>query len=81
MAELPPRAVVVTEHRSYACRCDRCGKSTVEPIPPHVRSRCTGERLDAALCYLSAFVHGSRRAVEEVAAEVLGCPLSRWGRW
>jgi transposase len=28
------------------------------------------------LCYLSAFVHGSRRAVAAVAGEVLGCPLS-----
>jgi transposase len=76
VAELPPRAVVVTEHRSYACTCARCGKSTSEPIPPPVRRSCTGPRLSAALCYLSAFVHGSRRAVEEVAGELLGCPLS-----
>jgi transposase len=76
VAELPPRAVVVTEHQSYACRCGRCGRVTTQPIPPPLRARCTGERLDAALCYLSAFVHGSRRAVEEVAGELLGCPLS-----
>jgi transposase len=68
--------VVVTEHQSCACHCPRCGKVTVEPIPDAVRSRCTGTRLSAALCYLSAFVHGSRRAVEEVAGELLGCPLS-----
>jgi transposase len=76
VAELPPRAVVVTEHQGYACRCARCGRETTQPIPPRVRARCTGERLDAALCYLSAFVHGSRRAVEEVAGDLLGCPLS-----
>ena len=76
VAELPPRAVVVTEHRSYACRCAGCGRRTTGPIPADVRRSCAGPRLSAALCYLSAFVHGSRRAVEAVAAEVLGCPLS-----
>ena len=76
VAELPTRAVVVTEHQSCACRCRRCGGETIEPIPDAVRRRCTGERLSAALCYLSAFVHGSRRAIEEVARELLGCPLS-----
>jgi transposase len=76
VAELPPRAVIITEHQSYACRCGRCGGSTTEPIPAAVGGACTGPRLGAALCHLSAFVHGSRRAVGEVAAEVLGCPLS-----
>ena len=76
VAELPPRAVVVTEHRAYACRCVRCGAVTAAAIPPPVKARCTGVRLDAALCYLSAHVHGSRRAVEGVAREVLGVELS-----
>jgi transposase len=76
VAELPPRAVVVTEHRSYACRCARCGTRTTEPIPAAVRASAAGPRLSAALCYLSAFVHGSRRAVEEVAGQMLGCALS-----
>lgn len=76
VAELPPRAVIVTEHQSYACRCDHCGQVTCCAIPPSIASRCTGERLDAALCYLSAHVHGSRRAVEDVAGEVLGFELS-----
>jgi transposase len=76
VAELPPRAVVITEHQSYARRCGCCGRSTTEPIPAAVVGACTGPRLGAALCHLSAFVHGSRRAVEEVAREVLGCRLS-----
>ena len=74
--ELPTRAVVVTEHRSYARTCASCGKGTTEPIPPAVRKSASGPRLSAALCYLTAFVHGSRRAVEEVAGELLGCRLS-----
>lgn len=76
VAELPKRAVKVTEHQSYTCRCGQCGQSTTEPIPPQVAKRCTGENLDAAMCYLSAFVHGSRRAVTEVAQEIFGLPLS-----
>src|SRR5829696_2169588 len=76
VAELPARAVRVTEHRAVACRCGRCGRRTAGAIPASVAGRCTGARLDAALCYLSAYVHGSRRAVEDVAGEVLGLPLS-----
>jgi transposase len=76
IAELPPRAVVVTEHRSCAVACPRCGGVTAEPLPADVRRSCCGPRLSAALCYLSARVHGSRRATEDVARALLGCPLS-----
>jgi transposase len=74
VAELPPRAVVITEHQGCAVTCPCCGKVTVEPIPADVRRSCAGPRLTAALCYLSARVHGARRAVEDVARELLGCP-------
>ena len=76
VAELPARVVRVTEHQSVACRCGRCGRRTTGAIPASVTGRCTGPRLDAALCYLSAYVHGSRRAIEDLAGEVLGLPLS-----
>jgi transposase len=76
VAELPPRSVVITEHQSYACTCVHCGKSTTSPIPRAIRQSVTGARLSAALCYLSAFVHGSRRAVETVAGEIFGVELS-----
>jgi len=76
VAELPPRAVIVTEHQSYACTCDHCGNSTTGAIPKNIQKSVTGPRLTAALCYLSAYMHGSRRAIEEVATELLGCPLS-----
>ena len=79
VAELPPRAVVVTEHRSLACACPRCGRSVRGTIPPAVRASCTGPRLTAALCYVSARVHGARRAVAELLGDVLGCPLSLGG--
>ena len=76
IAELPTRAVRITEHQSYACTCGVCGKNTVEPIPAVLRRSCTGPRLSAAICYLSARVHGSRRAVEEVVSEIFGAELS-----
>src|SRR5687767_11593360 len=33
VAELPRRAVKVTEHQSYACRCHGCGLRTTAAIP------------------------------------------------
>ena len=76
VAELPPRAVLITEHQSYTCTCTHCGRRTSCPIPRPITASVTGPRLSAGLCYLSAFVHGSRRAVEDVAGEVLGVDLS-----
>jgi transposase len=76
VAELPQRAVTITEHQSFICTCACCGSSSSAVIPQEIRCSVTGPRLSAALCFLSAFVHGSRRAVEQVAGELLGCELS-----
>jgi len=75
VTELPTRAVVITEHQAYACLCS-CGCRTAAPIPPEAARSCIGPRLSAAVCYLSAHVHGSRRAVEDVLGELLGAPVS-----
>jgi transposase len=76
VAELPPRAVVVTEHQSVACRCPACGAVTRSVIPPEVRASVAGPRLAGAIGLLGGFVHGSRRAVRVVVADVLGCPIA-----
>jgi len=76
VAELPARAVTVTEHRSVACRCPACGAVSRGAIPPDVRASAAGPRLTGAVGLLSGFVHGSRRAVREVVAGVLGCPIA-----
>jgi transposase len=76
VSELPRRAVKVTEHQAIACRCRRCGLSTKEPIPDALLRSVLGPRLSAAAVYVSARVHGSRRAVEELLEEVLGVPLA-----
>jgi transposase len=74
--ELPARAVKVVEHQSIACRCHRCGHTTRQPIPTAVLGSVCGDRLSAAVTFVSARVHGSRRAVEEMLSEVLGARLS-----
>jgi transposase len=74
--ELPKRAVKVTEHQAVACRCRKCGRRSKGEIPRQFRRSVLGERLTAAVCFTSARVHGSRRAVEELLEEVLAAPLS-----
>jgi len=76
VAELPPRAVQITEHRSFACRCAGCGKINRAFIPASVRASSIGARLSGAIGVLSALVHGSRRAIEDVVSDVLGCPIA-----
>jgi transposase len=76
VAELPPRAVRVTEHRSFACWCGACGTVNRALIPDEVRAGTIGPRLSGAIGLLSSLVHGSRRAVAGVVREVLGCPIA-----
>ena len=76
VAELPPRAVLISEHRSLACRCGRCGQVTRGTIPHDVAASCTGPRLGAAVALFGASLKGSRRAVAGMMAEVLGCPMA-----
>jgi transposase len=76
ISELPVRAVKVSEHQAIACRCQRCGLLTKEPIPEELKRSVVGPRLSAAVVYVSSRVHGSRRAVEELLQEVMGVPLA-----
>jgi transposase len=76
VAELPARAVRVTEHQSVACRCPACGAVSRGAIPAAVRASATGPRLTGAIGLLSGFAHGSRRAVRLVVEQVLGCPIA-----
>jgi len=76
VAELPRRAVRIIEHQSWACTCQQCGTVSRGHIPDAVRVSATGERLGAAIGLLSARVQGSRRAVTEAVAELLGSPIA-----
>jgi transposase len=79
VAELPPVAVVITEHRALACRCERCGGLSRGAIPSDVQASVTGPRLCAAIGLLGASMKGSRRAIATMLREVLGCPTFALG--
>lgn len=76
VAELPPIAAVVTEHRGHARTCGRCGRLTRAIIPKDVRSHVIGPRLAAAMSYLAGRCHDGRRTIAEVVQDLFGVPLS-----
>jgi transposase len=79
VAELPPVAVEITEHRALACRCAHCGGLSRGAIPADVQASVTGPRLCAAIGLLGASMKGSKRAIAMVLQEVLGCPTFALG--
>jgi transposase len=76
LAELLPQAAVVTEHRGHARTCLACGHVTRATIPPDVAAHTIGPRLAAAMSYLGARHHVSRRGVRELVATIFGVPVS-----
>jgi transposase len=76
VAELPPVAAVVTEHRGHARTCGRCGRLTRAAIPADVRKYAIGPRLAAAMSYLAGRCHDGRRTIAEVVEDLFGVPLS-----
>jgi transposase len=76
VAELPRRPVHLTEHQAYSRVCGCCGEQVRGQIPASIRCAVTGPRLSAVVGFVSARVHGSRRATEELLSEALGCPLA-----
>lgn len=76
VAELPPRAVVLSEHQAVACRCAKCGQVSVGQIPAAILKSVCGPRLSAAMGYLSACAGVSRRGVEAICSCMLGLELS-----
>jgi transposase len=75
VAEVPPLAAVVSEHRAHGRLCS-CGQVTFASIPDEVRRHCFGPRLTALISYLSARCHDGKRTVREVLSDVLGVPIS-----
>ncbi len=76
IAELPRVAAVVTEYQGHARTCAHCGRVTRHEIPQALRGHVIGERLGAALSFLSACPHVSKRGVEEIVETVFGIPVS-----
>jgi transposase len=76
VAELPPIAVRVTEHRLHRLCCPRC--AAVRTAEPSASSRWAfGPRLQAAVVTLTVRNRVSRRDTTELARELFGVELSR----
>jgi transposase len=75
IAELPPIAVRVTEHRLHRVYCPACETVTTAETPAESR-RAFGPRLQAAVVTLTVRNRVSRRAATELARELFGVELS-----
>jgi transposase len=68
----------ITEHRSRTCRCPRCHKEFVKPIPRAVRKAgLVGSRLTALVGYLKGACHCSFSTIRKFLQDVIGVSISR----
>jgi transposase len=75
VAELPPIAVTVTEHRLHRVCCPECAAVTAAE-PPAGSRWAFGPRLQAAVVTLAVRNRVSRRDTTELARELFGVELS-----
>jgi transposase len=74
--DLPPVALVCTEHRSETRRCG-CGTSTTGTFPAEATApTCYGPALRAQVCYLVTRQHLPIARVAELVADTYGAPIS-----
>jgi transposase len=76
VAELPPIAVIYTEHRTHRLRCPGCGKHTAGKLPEEVAGSSFGTGVQAAVVTLTARNRVSRRDMPELAWELFGLGIS-----
>ena len=76
VAELPPIAVIVYEHRTHRLRCPGCKRKTAAALPAWVAGSAFGPRLQAAVVTLTARNRVSRRDMSELARDLFGLRLS-----
>jgi transposase len=76
VAELPPIAVVVSEHRVHRLRCPDCGARTAAALGDELAGSAFGPRLQAAVVTLTARNRISRRDMSELARELFGVSVS-----
>ena len=76
VAELPPIAVQVTEHRLHGVCCPECAARTRAHLPAGVARSAFGPRLQAAVVTLAVRNRVSRRDTTELARELFGVELS-----
>src|SRR5450830_1050165 len=76
VAELPPTAVILSEHRLQRLRCPDCGATTRAELPAEVPPGAFGPRLQAAVATLAVRNRVSRRDTTELLRELFGAALS-----
>ena len=76
VAELPPVAVVLTEHRCHRLRCPGCKAKTRGVLPDEVAGSAFGPDLRAAVVTMTARNRVSRRDMSELAGDLFGLKLS-----
>ena len=76
VAELPPIAVRVTEHRLHGVCCPECATPTRAELPREVPRSAFAPRLQAAVVTLAVRNRVSRRDTTELARELFGVELS-----
>ena len=75
--DLPPLRLVVTEHRTAACDCPRCGEQTSGAFPAAVTQPVQyGSRVAGLAVYLSAFQLLPVARIARLFADVFAAPLS-----
>src|SRR5665811_1903683 len=75
VAELPPTAVLLSEHRLQRLRCPDCGATTRAELPPDVPRGAFGPRLQAAVVTLAVRNRVSRRDAVELVAELFAARI------
>ena len=76
VAELPPIAVVLTEHRTHRLRCPGCRRRTTAVLPAEVVGSAFGPRLRAMVVTMTARNRISRRDMSELAGELFAIGMS-----
>ena len=76
VAELPPIAVWVSEHRLHRLRCPECGREARAELPAEIARGAFGPRLQAAVATLAVRNRISRRDTVELVGELFGCRLA-----
>lgn len=76
VAELPPIAIHVTEHRLHGVCCPECAARTRAKLPREVPRSAFGPRLQAAVVTLAIRNRVSRRDTTELARELFGVEVS-----
>jgi hypothetical protein len=76
VAELPPLAVAISEHRLQRVCCPDCGRTVRAELPVGVSRGWFGPKLEAAIDSLTVRNRLSRRQVVELMEELFGCPMA-----